>query len=171
MAVRRHPTSLTALPTEVQIEIADHLAMTSEWPMNDLHSLQVTCSSMRHICSDPTIGRHVAVDRCRCGARLSNDRVNYFTLLARLTQVDNLKACLLTRIQTVFMENHSPWPCLNYLTHVTNGGHNAADYLVAIFLYRHNGGAGNDNTVRRYIRWVEGEEESWAAVANQLVGG
>ena len=72
---------------------------------------------------------------------------------------------MLTGIQTVFAENHSPRPCLDYLTRATNGGHNVAAYLVAIFLYRHNGDAGDDNTMRRYIRRVEGEEESLAVVA------
>jgi hypothetical protein len=38
-----------------------------------------------------------------------------------------------------------------------------AAYLVTIFLYRHNGDAGDDNTARWYMRWVEGEEESWVA--------
>jgi hypothetical protein len=38
-----------------------------------------------------------------------------------------------------------------------------AAYLVAIFLYRHNDDADDDNTARRYMRWVEGEEESWVA--------
>ena len=67
---------------------------------------------------------------------------------------------MLTGIQTVFAENHSPRPCLDYLTHTANGRHNVTVYLVAIFLYRHNGGADDDNTARRYIRRVEGEEES-----------
>jgi hypothetical protein len=58
------------------------------------------------------------------------------------------------------MENYSPRPCLDYLTHAADGGHNVAAYLVAIFLYRHNGDASDNNTMRRYIRWVEGEEES-----------
>jgi hypothetical protein len=43
-------------------------------------------------------------------------------------------------------------------------------YLVAIFLYWHNGDAGNDDTVRWYIRRVEGEEESWA-IATGVDGG
>jgi hypothetical protein len=46
-----------------------------------------------------------------------------------------------------------------------------ADYLVAIFLYRHNGGVDDDNTASWYIRWIEGEEESWAAAVDQRVGG
>jgi uncharacterized membrane-anchored protein len=67
---------------------------------------------------------------------------------------------LLTGIQTVFIENHSPRPCLDYLTRAADGGHNVAAYLVAIFLYRHNGDVGDDNTMWRYIRRVKGEEES-----------
>ena len=43
--------------------------------------------------------------------------------------------------------------------------HNLVAYLVTILLYRHNGDARNDDTARRYIRRVEGEEESWAAAA------
>ena len=126
---------------EVQIEIAGHLAATSERPKDDFHSLQATCSSRRGICGDPTIGRRVVVDWHRHVARSSNDLVNYFALLARLTQVNNLEACLLIGIQTVFTENHSPRPFLDYLTRAADGGHNVAAYLVTIFLYRHNGGA------------------------------
>jgi hypothetical protein len=60
------------------------------------------------ICDDPAVDRCMVVDQCRRGVRSSNDLVNYFALLARLTQVDNLEACLLIGIQTIFVENHSP---------------------------------------------------------------
>jgi hypothetical protein len=108
MAARWHPTSLTVLPIKVQIEITGHLAATSERPMDDLRSLQVTFLSMCGICDDPAVDQCMAVDQCRRGVRSSNDLVNYFALLARLTQVDNLEACLLIGIQTIFVENHSP---------------------------------------------------------------
>ena len=39
--------------------------------------------------------------------------------------------------------------------------------MVAILLYRHKGGAGDDDIVKRCMRWVEGEEESWVVA----VGG
>ena len=86
--------------------------------------------------------------------------------------ISSSEACFLTGIQTVFMEKHSPRPCLDDLTRAADGGHNLAAYLVALLLYRHNGDAGNDDTMRRYIRWVEGEEVSRAAAAvDQRVGG
>ena len=97
---------------------------------------------------------------------MSNDLINYFALLARLTQVNNLEACLLIGIQTVFTENHSPRPFLDYLTCATDGGHNVAAYLVTIFLYRRNDYAIDDDTAQWYIRWVEGKEESWAVAAD-----
>ena len=88
--------------------------------------------------------------------------IDYEALLASLTQLDNPEACFFTRIQTLFMENHTPQRCLNDLTSAADGGHNLAAYLVALLLYRHNGAVGNDDTVRRYKRWFEGKEGSRA---------
>ena len=41
--------------------------------------------------------------------------------------------------------------------------HNLVAYLVTILLYRHNGDAHDNDTMRQYMRQVEGEEESRAA--------
>jgi hypothetical protein len=156
--------SLMVLPTDVQIEIVDHLAVTSDQPMDDLHSLRMTCSSMHHSCGDPAIGQRLALVRFR-HQRTWDDLINYYTLLARLTQVNNLEACFLIRIQIVFMEKHSPRPCLDDLAHAADGEHNLEAYLVILLLYRHNGDADDDETARRYIRRVKGEEESRSALA------
>ena len=62
MMARQHPTLLLlALPNKLAIEIIGHLATTSKQPMDDLRSLWVTCSSMRRICGNPTIGQRVAM--------------------------------------------------------------------------------------------------------------
>jgi hypothetical protein len=132
--------------------------------MDDLCSLGATCSSMRRICGNPVVGRR-ALHQCR--HRLGwDDLNNYYTLLASLTQPDNPEACFLTGIPIVFDENRRPWPCLDNLTHAVDGGHNLVAYLVAILLYRHSGDAHDDDTVRWYMRRVEGEEESWVAVGS-----
>ena len=94
-----------------------------------------------------------------------NDLGDYYALLLILAQLGNPTACLHTGIPILFEENHNPWPCLDDLVHAADGRHNLAAYLVAIFLYRHNGDAGDNDTVRQYMRRVEGEEESWAAMA------
>ena len=108
MAVRRHPTSrLLALHDKLAIKIASHLAMTSAWPMDDLRSLWATCSSMHRICGNLAVGWCVALDQCRHGLGW-DDVGNYYALLSSLTQLGNLEACFLTRIQTVFMEKCSP---------------------------------------------------------------
>jgi hypothetical protein len=122
--------SLTALPTEVQIVIASHLAATPEQPMDDLNSLWVTCSSKYRICDNPTVGRCLALDRFRRG-RTWDDPIDYKALHASLTQVGNLEACFLTGIQTIFMEKHSYRPCLDDPARAADGGHNLAAYLVA----------------------------------------
>ena len=54
--------SLTALPTDVQIKIAGHLIMTSDWSMDVLCSLGATYSSMHRIYGDPAIGRRLALE-------------------------------------------------------------------------------------------------------------
>jgi hypothetical protein len=41
--------------------------MTSEQPMDDLHSLRVTYSSMRRVCRDPPIDRRLALDGLDAG--------------------------------------------------------------------------------------------------------
>ena len=98
---------LTVLPIDVQIEIAGHNSVTSDRPMDDLRSIWVTYSSMHRICGDLTIGQCLALDQVRHG-RTRVDPVNYYALLASLTQVDNSEACFLTGIQIVFMEKRSP---------------------------------------------------------------
>ena len=98
---------LQVLPDEMAIEIASHLAATLERPMDDLRSLRAACSSMRHICSNPAVGRRVALHQCRCGLGWDEDG-NYYALLSSLTQLGNLEACFLTRIQIIFMEKRSP---------------------------------------------------------------
>jgi hypothetical protein len=45
------------------------------------------------------------------------------------------------------MEKHSPGPCLDDLAYAADGRHNLAIYLVALLLYRHNGIAGDDDTM------------------------
>jgi hypothetical protein len=112
---------------------------------------------MCRICGNPAIGRHLALDRFR-RERTWDDPIDYEALLASLTQVGNLEACFLTRIQTVFMEKHSLWACLDDLARAADGGHNLVAYLVALLLYRHNGDADDDDTARQYIRPVKGEE-------------
>jgi hypothetical protein len=63
MAARRHPSSLADLPTKVAIQIAGHLAATSERPTDDLHNLWTTCHFMRGVCRDHAVGQHIALER------------------------------------------------------------------------------------------------------------
>jgi hypothetical protein len=67
-----------------------------------------------------------------------------------LTDLGNPEACFFSEIKVVFMENKG----CNDLRRAAECGHDAATYLYAILLYRDNGGATADHTVKRYLRRV-----------------
>jgi hypothetical protein len=69
-----------------------------------------------------------------------------------LSSLGNLEACFLSGIKAFFIEHRG----YHDLRHATEGGHDATAYLYAIFLYRDNGGAAADDTVKGYIRRVAG---------------
>jgi hypothetical protein len=69
-----------------------------------------------------------------------------------LTDLGNSEACFFSGIKIVFMENSG----CNDLQCAPEGGHNATAYPYAIFLYRNNGGAAVDDTVKWYMRRVAG---------------
>jgi hypothetical protein len=92
MVVRRHHTSLTALSTDLAIEIVSHLVVTSLRPMDDLRSLRATCSSMHHIYGNPVVGQCLSLVRFRYGT-MWYDPIDYEALFASLTQLGNLEAC------------------------------------------------------------------------------
>jgi hypothetical protein len=62
---------------------------------------------MRYICGHLAVGQHLALDWFR-SRRTGADPINYYAFLASLTQVSIPDACFLTRIQTIFIEKHSP---------------------------------------------------------------
>jgi hypothetical protein len=63
MSLRQLLLSLVVQPTEVNINIADHLAATSERRMDDLCSLRATCREMRCVCNNEAIRLCVALGR------------------------------------------------------------------------------------------------------------
>jgi hypothetical protein len=70
-----------------------------------------------------------------------------------LTDLGNLEACFFFGIKAMFMENRE---ISNDLRCTAEGGHDVADYLHTILLYRDNGGATTDDTTKWYMRWVAG---------------
>jgi hypothetical protein len=69
-----------------------------------------------------------------------------------LSSLGNPEACFLSGIKGFFIEHRG----YNDLRRATEGGHDAATYLYAIFLYRDNSGAAAADTTKRYMRWVAG---------------
>jgi TPR repeat protein len=70
-----------------------------------------------------------------------------------LSGLGNPEACFLSGMKAFFTEHRG----YNDLRRAAEGGHDAAAYLYAILLYRDNGGAAADDTVKGYMRWVAGD--------------
>ena len=101
MLLRQLPLSLVALPTKVNIDIAGHLAATSERPMDDLRSLRATCQEMRRVSNNTAVGRRMALERFAVELQW-NDRKGYDVLLDCLTHIRNLEACFLSGMDILF---------------------------------------------------------------------
>jgi hypothetical protein len=69
-----------------------------------------------------------------------------------MSGLGNPEACFLSGIKA-FLIKHRGY---NDLRCTAEGGHDAAGYLYAIFLYRDNGGATADDTTKGYMRRVAG---------------
>jgi hypothetical protein len=76
----------------------------------------------------------------------------YKAFLAILISLGNPEACFLSGIKAFFIKHRG----YNDLRSAAKGGHDAAAYLYAIFLYRDNGGATADDTAKGYMRRVAG---------------
>jgi hypothetical protein len=70
-----------------------------------------------------------------------------------LSGLGNLEACFLSGIKTFFIEHRG----YNDHRRAAKGGHDAASYLYASFLYRDIGGAAANDTVKGYMRRVAGD--------------
>jgi hypothetical protein len=127
--------------------------------MDDLRSLRAICREMRHVCKNAAIGRCVAQERL--GVELQwKDCKGYDALLDCLTCIRNPEACFFFGMDILFGENYNCRSSIAKLEEATQDRHNVAAYVASRVLYKANGGAGDDDTTRRYIRQVEGEEES-----------
>jgi hypothetical protein len=67
-----------------------------------------------------------------------------------LSVLGNPEACFLFGIKAFFIEHRG----YDDLWHAAEGRHDATAYLYAILLYRENGGATTDDTVKGYMRRV-----------------
>jgi hypothetical protein len=149
---RRHqPSSLLGLPQDLRNEIAACVGETSEQPLADLRILRGTCSTMHRLCSHDNVGQRLLIEGIRDEISWVWNPTAYKAFLAMLTGLGNPEACFLSEIKA-FIEHRG----YNDLWCTAEGGHDAAAYLYAILLYRDNGGAATDDTVKGYMRWVAG---------------
>jgi hypothetical protein len=151
---RRHqPPSLLGFPQDLCIEIAARVGATSEWLLAELHSLLGTCSTMRRVCGHGNVGRRLSIEGIRHEISWVWNPTTYKAFLAMRIDLGHPEACFLSGIEAFFIKHRG----YNDLWHAAEGGHDAADYLYAILLYRDNGDAAADDTAKGYMRRVAGE--------------
>jgi hypothetical protein len=108
---------------------------------------------MRRVCGHDDIARRLSIEGIRDEISWVWNPIAYKTFLAMLSGLGNLEACFLSGINAFFIEHKG----YNDLRRATEGGHDAAAYLYAIFLYRDNGGAAADDTAKGYMRRAAGD--------------
>jgi hypothetical protein len=108
------------------------------------------------VCSHGDVGRRLSIDGIQDEISWVWDPTTYKAFLAMLIGLGNPEACFLSGIKAFFIENRG----YNDLRRAAEGGHDAAAYLYAIFLYRDNGGAATNDTAKWYMRQVAGGDST-----------
>jgi hypothetical protein len=107
---------------------------------------------MRRVCGHDDVGRRLSIEGIRDEISWVWNPTAYKAFLDMLTALGHPEACFLSGIKAFFIEHRG----YNDLRHAAEGGHDAAAYLYAIFLYRDNGDAAADGTTKGYMRRVAG---------------
>jgi hypothetical protein len=107
---------------------------------------------MCRVCGHDDVGRRLSIEGIRDEISWVWNPTAYKAFLSVLSGLGNPEACFFSGIKAVFMENRG----YNDLCRAADGGHDVAAYLYAILLYRDNGGAAADDTMKGYMRRVAG---------------
>jgi hypothetical protein len=105
---------------------------------------------MHRVCGHDDVGRHLSIEGIRDEISWVWNPTAYKAFLFMLSGLGNPKACFLSGIKAFFIEHR----VYDDLWRAAEGGHDAAANLYAILLYRDNGGAAADDTVKGYMRWL-----------------
>ncbi|KAF8662876.1 hypothetical protein HU200_055457 [Digitaria exilis] len=151
------PSLVHALPHDMAVEIAGHVAATSPLPMEDLRSLRASCQAMRAACSNRDVGRRVALEREAAAMRWA-DHDRYLAVVGILSGAGNPKACFLAGIALIFV-HRSAHQGAELLGRAAMAGHKVAAYVLGVLLYTYNTDNAVDDVARRHMRQVEGDEE------------
>jgi hypothetical protein len=99
---------------------------------------------MRRVCGLADVGRRLSIEGIQDEISWVWNPAAYKAFLAMLSGLGNPEACFLSGIKALFIEHRG----YNDLRRAAEGGHDATAYLYTILLYRDNGGAATDDTVK-----------------------
>jgi hypothetical protein len=107
---------------------------------------------MRRVRGHSDVGRRLSIEGRRDEISWVWNPTAYKAFLVMLSGLANPEACFLFGIKAFFIEHRG----YDDLRRAAEGGHDAAAYLYAIFLYGDNGSAAADDTAKGYMRQVAG---------------
>ncbi|CAO2044974.1 unnamed protein product [Urochloa humidicola] len=157
------------LPEDLAITVAGLLAASSPDPMQDLRSLRRSCKWMCQVCKSRHVAKSIPVQHALehelyAVADYGRDYRN--DLIGKLAEAGNEEACFRDGVRVIFDVYRSDLVCpLDNLKSAAHKGHNLAAYMLAVCLYRRNGGAVDDEKAKELIRKLKGEDGPGAAAA------
>ncbi|CAO2045299.1 unnamed protein product [Urochloa humidicola] len=161
--------AIEMLPDDLAISVAGLLAASSPDPMQDLRSLRRSCKWMCQVCKSRHVAKSIPVQHAlewELFVVAHYDRDYRNDLIGKLAEAGNEEACFRDGLRVVFDVYQKELDCpLNNLESAADKGHNLAVYLLALCLYRRNGGAVDDEKEKELIRKLEGEDGLGAAAA------
>jgi hypothetical protein len=156
------------LPTEIAVEIAAHLAESSDFAVAEVGSLRATCKKMRQVCRMPEGWRHLAVHLLLPIGSWDLYYDNGFrqNLIINLSKVGNPVACFFLGMRVVLVEARGDlWPSLDMLKYAAKAEHQVAMNVLTVYKYRPNSGAEEDASAMELFRKIEGDDAGAGAPA------
>lgn len=146
------PPSFLGLPDEVLTEIASRAVETAADPMWVLNSMRVIHSDLRdRVCRFPIVGRRIPLESALpcLDIPLRDD------LIARTLAVENPDARFISAARVVF-HSGSLFPPVQGLEALVREGHELAVFVLAMVLFRGNGGLVDDRRAMEFLHRVDG---------------
>ncbi|CAN6333527.1 unnamed protein product [Urochloa humidicola] len=137
--------------------------------MQDLRSLRRSCKWMCQVCKSRHVAKSIPVQHAlerELYAVVDYGRDYRNDLIGKLAKAGNEEACFCDGVRVIFDVYWSELVCLlDNLKSAAHKEHNLAAYMLAVCLYRRNGGAVDNEKAKELIRKLKGEDGPRAAAA------
>ncbi|CAN6234748.1 unnamed protein product [Urochloa humidicola] len=164
--------AIEVLPDDLAVAIAGCRTTSSPDPMQDLRSLRRSCKWMLQVCKNREVAKCILVQwalerEVFAVPEYNGDYREY--LIANLAEAGNIEACFRDGLRVIFDVNRRELNCLlDNLESTANKRHNLAAYMLAMCLYRRNGGDGDDEKAKELLRKLKVQDGPRVAAAGGI---